>query len=203
MKIENEKIILLHPGKTGGTSIEHTLRDKYLTGTKLAARTTDRDVMFGIDRQFRIYLQHADLRLYKILDIPFHEYHTITTVRRPYERILSCYYYNGKSKKHTFEDFIIGHLEANRNHSLKRGYSVSHFSPQYFYAKIDDYTVDHILHQENLNSEAKNIGIEVKYHHSRTTGVKDKNPMDMYNQKTKDIVYNLYEEDFKLFGYQK
>ena len=203
MKIENKKIILLHPGKTGGTSLEHTLRDTYLPDKKLIAKVADRDIMFGLDKEYRIYLQHADLRLYKILDIPFDKYQTITTVRRPYERILSCYYYNGKSKKHTFEEFVTHHLEEHRNVNMRKRFSVSHFSPQHFYTNLDSYKVDHVLRQENLNDEAKDIGIKVKYKHSKTISTKNINPMDMYNNKTKDIVYNLYKEDFELFGYEK
>lgn len=203
MKIDSQKIILLHPGKTGGTSLEHTLRDTYMSGKKLVAKQTDRDLMFGIDRQYNVYLQHADLRLYNILKIPFREYKTITTVRRPYERILSCYYYNGKSKHYSFEDFVVKHLESHKRASDKRNYSISHFSQQYFFAKLDDYEVDHVLHQENLNEEAKQIGINVKYHYSKTVGVKGKNAMDLYTTKMKDIVYNLYKEDFQLFGYDQ
>ena len=38
MKLDKQKIILLHPGKTGGTSIEHTLRDLYIPDIKLIAK---------------------------------------------------------------------------------------------------------------------------------------------------------------------
>ena len=203
MKIDSEKIILLHPGKTGGTSLEHTLKDSYLPDIKLIAKNADRDIMFGLDKEYGLYLQHADLRLYKILNIPYDEYTTIATVRRPYERILSCYYYNGKSKKFSFEDFVVNHLESHIRPNFRRQYSVSHFSPQHFYTNLDSYKVDHILRQENLNDEAKDIGIKVKYKHSKTISTKNINPMDMYNNKTKDIVYNLYKEDFELFGYEK
>ena len=203
MKIDSEKIILLHPGKTGGTSLEHTLRDMYLSGKKLVAKETDRDLMFGLDRKYHVYLQHADLRLYKILNIPFTEYKTITTVRRPYERILSCYYYNGKATRYNFEEFVLKHLEKHKLASNVKKYSMGHFSPQHFFARIDDYKVDHVLHKENLNEEAKEIGIDVKYNYSKTGGMKNINPMDLYTEKMKDVVYNLYEEDFQLFGYDK
>lgn len=200
MKIDNAKIILLHPGKTGGTSIEHTLRDIYLPETQLNSRDGNRDIMFGLDKQYNCYLQHADLRLYDILTIPYKDYKTICTVRRPYERILSCYYYNAKNKTDDFSTFITKKLPDMFNSINSQKYSKTHFSPQYTFFK----NVDHIIKLENFTDDCKNAGLEVKYHYSKTAGMKDhKNPMDMYNQKMKDIVYDLYKEDFEMLGYER
>lgn len=74
MRIESEKIILLHPGKTGGTSVEHSLKEKYLSTKKLNAKQADFDLMFGFSKKDNLYLQHADLRFYKKKDIDFKEY---------------------------------------------------------------------------------------------------------------------------------
>jgi hypothetical protein len=204
MKIDKENIILLHPGKTGGTSIEHTFRVDYLNISHLNSRDGNRDIMFGLDPEYRIYLQHADIRFYNLLNIPLYNYKVYTTVRRPYERILSCYYYNGKSTKYSFDEFVENHLEGNLNNNLEKPYAVSHFAPQWLFAKWEDYMVNAVIHQENLNEEALKLGIKVKFHHSKTTALLDNvDRMSAYTQKTKDIVYNLYKEDFKLFGYSK
>lgn len=207
MKIDSAKIILLHPGKTGGTSIEHTLRDMYFPKKKLIARESDRDLMFGFDKELKIYLQHACLTTYKRLEIPINEYKTIATIRRPYERILSCYFYNGKSKNFTFEEFVTKDLERCYTVNIEKSYAVNHFSPQYYYTNYnisENYTVDHIIKLENFKEDCKSAGIDVQYHYSRTAGTqKYKNYMDAYNQKTKDIVYSLYKDDFLLLGYNK
>ena len=134
MKIDDQKIILLHPGKTGGTSIEHTLRDLYLPGFKLNARETNREIMFGFDKEYSCFLQHADLRLYSILKIPYKDYKTICTVRNPYTRLLSCYYYNGKNKHSDFETFVMDHLPNILRPSRKSEYLLGHFVPQHNYA---------------------------------------------------------------------
>ena len=199
MKIDSAKIILLHPGKTGGTSIEHTLRDIYLPGKKLIAKEQDRDIMFGLDKQYNCYLQHADLRLYDILTIPYKDYQTICTVRRPYERILSCYYYNAKNKTDDFRTFITKKLPEMFNSISSQKYSKTHFSPQYTFFK----NVDYIVKLENFTDDCKKAGIEVKYHYSKTIGMKQHdNPMDIYDKEMKDIVYQLYKEDFRLLGYK-
>lgn len=204
MKIETPKIILFHPGKTGGTSIEHTLKNLYLPEVNLIAKEQNREIMFGMDKEYKCYLQHGDIRLYEKMNIPYQTYKTITTVRRPYERILSCYFYNGKSKRFTFEEFITKELEKCFNSSISRGYSVSHFSPQYTFAYHESYEVDHIIYLENFKDDCAKAGLDVKYHYSKTAGPKQySNYMDAYNQKTKDIVYSIYKEDFKLYGYEK
>jgi hypothetical protein len=203
MKLDKPKIILLHPGKTGGTSIEHTLKDKYLGHNfKLDSRKADRNIMFGLDRELHLYLQHADLRVYDHLNIDYTPYTTITTIRRPYERILSCYYYNGKSTKHTFEDFITNYLSQCHIHNHHM--STSHFSSQYPYTSHNSYKVNYIIQLENFNQDCAKAGLDVTYHYSQTAATKDlKSYMDLYNQRTKDIVYNLYKEDFKTFGYKR
>lgn len=201
MKIENEKILLLHPGKTGGTSIEHTLRDLYLPEDyELRSKTADRKVLFGFDKQYRAYLQHADLRLLKIMGISIEDYKTICTVRRPYERLVSCYYYNGAATRHDFETFVTDVLPKKVNHACDAEYSVSHFCPQHFYGD----GVDHIIQLENFEEDCAKVDLKVSYHYSKTEGAtKHEDRMSLYTPKLKEIVYALYREDFKLFGYKK
>lgn len=202
MIIESQKIILLHPGKTGGTSVEHTLKDLFLKRKKLIAKEEDLDMMFGLSKKYNLFLQHADLRFYKnILNTNFNNYKTITTVRNPYDRLVSCYYYNGKDKKFTFEDFILNHLEAHIEANNKKGYGFNHFAPQINFCKIDDYVVNHIIRLENFTNDLKEINIDVKYNYSKTISRK-KGYKDYYNQNTKDIVYQLYKEDFEYLNYE-
>ena len=200
MKIDDQKIILLHPGKTGGTSIEHTLRDLYLPGLKLEPKVSDRKIMFGFDKEHQCYLQHADLRLYSILGIPYKEYKTICTVRNPYTRLLSCYYYNGKNNQFEFEDFVLNRIPNMFTNMNTAKYSSGHFFPQYYHAN----DVNEIIKLENFNSDCKKVGLDVKYHYSKTTGMKKHTkPMDAYTTKMKDIIYSLYKEDFRLLDYKR
>ena len=200
MIIESQKIILLHPGKTGGTSVEHSLKDLFLKTEKLIANEEDLKIMFGFSQKYKFYLQHADLRFYKNqLNTKLENYKTITTVRNPYDRLVSCYYYNGKSKLFSFEEFITDHLEK---HILcNKSYSVNHFSPQIYFCKINDYTVNHIIKLENFKKDLEETGINVSYHYSKTLS-RDKDYQKYYNQKTKDLVYQLYKEDFEYLNYE-
>lgn len=207
MKIENTSppIIFLHPGKTGGTSIEHTFKELYFPKEfELVSKQENFELMFGLSKEYKIYLQHADLRLYKMLNIDLEKYKTITTVRRPYERILSCYYYNAKDKLFSFEEFVCDHLEKLLDLNINKGYYANHFCPQIFYVKIDDYNVDHIIKLENFKEDCEEISLNVVFNYSQTSGTKKYiNYLDAYNQKTKDIVYSLYKEDFEELDYDK
>jgi hypothetical protein len=195
MKIENEKIIFLHPGKTGGTSIEFALRDCYLPGYKFNSKVPDYNVMFGYDKLNKIYLQHANVSIYEKFNIEYRNYNVAVSVRRPYERILSCYFYNGKDKLYNFETFVASKLEK-----ISRNKILNHFSPQHTYFKNQF----HVIKLENFDQDTMSFGIHVRYHHSKTIGTKKiHNRMSMYNQRTKDIIYNIYKEDFLLFGYKK
>lgn len=203
MFIKSQKIILLHPGKTGGTSIEHTLKDLFLKDQKLKPQEENLDLMFGLSKKYNIFLQHADLSFYKnILKINLSDYKTITTVRNPYDRLVSCYYYNGKAQKFTFEDFISNHLEAHMEANNKKEYGVNHFAPQINFCTINDYEVNHIIKLENFNNDLKNVGIDVKFRYSKTASRK-KDYENYFNKKTKDLVYQLYKEDFQYLGYEK
>lgn len=202
MIIESEKIILLHPGKTGGTSVEHTLNKSFLENKKLNAKDDNFEIMFGYSKKYRIYLQHADLRFYKNeLNINLEKYKTITTVRNPYDRLVSCYFYNNKDVRFSFEEFVIDYLE--RHFLANEKYAVNHFCLQKDFCEIDDYKVDHIVKIENFKKDLEEIGINVvDVHHSKTARRK-KGYESYYNKKTKDIVYNLYKEDFEHLGYAK
>lgn len=199
MKIDSENIIFLHPGKTGGTSIEHSLKDMYLRGYKFNSNQPDFKVMFGYDPSRHFFLQHANLSTYKELSIDYKNYKTIVSVRRPYERILSCFFYNAKDKKYTFKKFVEQNLERIANLNI-----INHFTRQSSYFSIDGYNVNNIIRLENISEDSKRIGINVKYHYSKTIaceGMSDR--ISMYDKKTKDIVYEIYKEDFLLFDYKR
>lgn len=204
MIIKNSNIILLHPGKTGGTTLEHTLRDKYMPDVKLdKARIEQLDIMFGMSKKYNFFLQHADLRFFmNELKIDLSSYNTICTVRRPYERLLSCYFYNGKNKLFTFKDFIFKDLPKCIKSNSK--YAVNHFCPQYYYIVHNSYQVNNIIKLENIIEESKQkLDLNIKYHYSKTASAKKySNYLDAYDEEMKQFVYDLYKDDFMLLGYE-
>jgi len=220
MQFDKQKVILLHPGKTGGTSVEAALVKDYLgkdfRSFLQSHQDGDYDLMFGLDCIRNVYLQHACLRLYEIFEVQLGRYDIYCTVRRPYERVLSAYYYNGFSKRMTFEEFVLKKLEAQvKRNYYETGnnvkdypkYHINHFAPQVLYLKRGRRKVTNILRCENLAKDAKTLlGVTLpRNKHAKTVAsTHHKTHMDAYtSKKMKDTVYSLYIEDFKTLGYRR
>ncbi len=220
MRIENKNIIFLHPAKTGGSSIERALAYNFLVDYKFGDwKQADREHLLGMDRNlFRqqkidpsitykggIYLQHIDLKGLSLLEIDYKGYSTCTSVRNPYTRLCSCFFYNAKDRQFkSFEDFVFNGLEQHIEASLENKVALNHFAPQYMYCEdAHGYMVNNVVRQENLNKEVKKLwGIDVTDRIAETSKGRG-NYMDMYSAKTKDVVYNVYKEDFRLLGYSR
>ena len=223
MILEKEKIILLHPGKTGGTSVEAALVSEYMGMTMQnfvrKYNGGDYDLMFGLDKIRNVYLQHGCLRLYEMFEVKMRSYDVYCTVRRPYERVLSAYYYNGFSKRMSFEEFIknkLGPLVRANYYEKTTGsnaitdypkYHINHFAPCVLYTKRNRYKVNNIIKCESLAKDTKALlGVKLPANkHAKTVASEHhKKHMDAYtSKKMKDTVYALYQEDFKTFGYRK
>lgn len=208
MLLENENIIFLHPGKTGGTSVEYSLINKftnYLRYRPLGqyAKICNYDIMYGWSKKHKIYLQHADIRFYKSLNFRLSDYTVITSVRRPYERVLSAYYYNGWTNKMDFNDFVQNKLETAVMQNKDK--AVNHFCPLHFYIQNGAYVVNYLIRLEHIEEDCKSINLNlVKNHHAKTKASDEfQDYMSAYTPKSKGIVYGLYKEDFKLLGYKK
>ena len=219
MQLDEQKIILLHPGKTGGSSVEAALVKAYLgldyTKFLRQHKYGDFDLMFGLDSIRNIYLQHADLRLFEMFEVPVRKYDVYCTVRRPYERVLSAFYYNGFSKRMNFPTFVLEHLEKQvKKNYYESGndmldakkYHINHFAPAMLYIKRNRYKVKNIIKCENLAKDVKaHLGLKLPTtRHAKTVAsTNHKRHIDAYDQKMKDKVYQLYVEDFKTLGYRK
>lgn len=193
----------MHPGKTGGTSIEHILTKKLLRKDymDISPMVTNYDIMYGYCREKKLYLQHADLRFYKLKNINHKNYTKYITIRRPYERILSAYYYNSIDKKYDFNTFVLEHLENRLLINDKRGYCVSHFDLQVnFYEDGMN-----IIKLESINEDCKRYNIEISNRKHCKTKASDiwNDYLDAYTAKTKDYVYGIYKQDFETFDYSK
>lgn len=194
-------ILFLHPGKTGGTSIEHALLAKY-TGIKFTDLNPKKpyyDKLYGFCPKGKIYLHHADLRFLEQEGYLKPEYEKIASVRNPFNRLLSAYYYNSIDKKFTFENFVMNHLQeyVDKNED----YAVNHFCPQMCY--VDSETT--LIHLENIREDCKKLGLEVpvKQHAKTVASKRHKKYLDAYTEDMKKIVTEIYEDDFKNLGYHE
>lgn len=202
MIFHKDKIIFFHPGKTGGTSIEVALTKRNLNKefNQLNARVADYNIMYGFCDRYKIYLHHADIRFYTINNIRINDDYTkITSVRRPYEKVLSAYYYNSWDKRLTFREFVLQKLEKILNKNER--FAINHFCPQIYYVG-QGYN---IIQLENITTDCNSLGIQIsaKKHAQTKANQVYNNYLNAYDAKMKDLVYNLYKEDFQTFGYNQ
>ncbi len=220
MQFDQQKTILLHPGKTGGSSVEAALVKAYLKtdySTFLRQhKYGDFDLMFGLDSIRNVYLQHGCLRLFELFDVPMRKFDVYCTVRRPYERVLSAFYYNGFSKRMNFPTFVnsgeltrqvkMNYYESGNIMLDSKKYHINHFAPCMLYLKRNRFKVENIIKCENLARDTKkHLGLTLPTtRHAKTVASTNHGKhIDAYSQKMKDKVYQLYVEDFKTLGYKK
>lgn len=178
--MKNKQIIFIHIPKTGGTTIQHALDIRGCNHIDRYKYTDDSNKYF------------------------------FTFVRNPWDRLVSAYTYlksdtcNNGDKKHgaqlpnTFDGFVT-QLLLNKTTWLKK----LHFRPMMHFI-CDINSINFIGRfetlQQDFNNMCDSIGIQrsVLLHKNES----DHNHYTTYyNDKTRDIVSNLYEQDIKNFNY--
>lgn len=213
MVFEDKKILLFHPGKCAGTSIEMALVKEYLNTQhhKLGpVKTIRKDILYGWVPEDRLFLQHCDIQyLLSHTDIDPTKYTSYCFVRNPYHRLLSAYYYN-MIEKNTGMDFTTFIKDPNgllHRYNLNNEYTVNHFGPLNKFTHHKDYTVDNIGKVENIEQDFKKFFPNLTLPKNKAAKTKTSeiynDYMDAYTEETKEIVYNLFKDDFILYGYSK
>lgn len=216
--IHSLKAVFIHIPKAGGTSIETCLCDFPLFRHKLINKYNwygnikNDDIKYELDHSTMAYLKN-NCKYYN------QNYFKFSVVRNPYARLVSeyhyCKYQYSRYIKNldSFKDFIyeikskFKYIIQNKE---KDHLYVSHYLPQYLfthnYRKVS--IVDKVYKLENIKEDwkdiCKNLNIEkdlVKV--EKYSSKHEYNYLDYYNQELKDIVYDLYKDDFIIFNYNK
>ena len=197
MIFQREKIAIFHPGKCGGTTIEHLFLQE-LRQTTLSrllkqpcfSQKNNKDLtpeylqkriqimvgfihkMYAVNGIFNIYLQHADiaatLRLHDKLTID--NLFKITFVRNPFPRILSAYYYNMWDRKLSFRQFVLDILPQKQ--PINSGYTRNHFGNLHHYTHLNGRLyVDFVGKLENIAADVASLnaqlGLSLDLQHER------------------------------------
>jgi hypothetical protein len=139
--------------------------------------------------------------------------YVFTIVRNPYDRVVSAYYYlrrgggshddvkDGREYCHRkFPEFIKQDLKRASKKQI-------HFKPMHYWV-YDRCQVKatHIAKMENIKRDLIKIAEELKLpipdpipHANRTVHPESE---ELYTKELREIVYNIYKKDFKLFGYE-
>jgi hypothetical protein len=181
-------------------------------GTAVENAGMEHNILWG--RFHKEYGWHH--RTFDTVDIKLKEkYDWFVIVRNPYDRILSEYYCkwggvgnwdNGTFVHDTAEqmsEFLIKRILERNNASFK---SKSHYIEQSKY--IDQTTKIHILHFENLEEEFNKLmkSYQMSYIRLKKTNQKPNNvkySIKDFSKKLIDVINNVYDKDFTIFGYDK
>ena len=216
--IHSLKAIFIHIPKAGGTSIENLICDFPLYRYKLVNKYNwygnikNDHIKYELDHSTMAYLKNNC----KYFD---NTYFSFSVVRNPYARLVSEYHYcKFKYSRYiknlnNFKEFVF-EIKDKFNDILKEKEKnhlyVSHYLPQYIfthnYRKLQ--IVDKVYKLENLKNDwieiCKKLNIEkelIKIEKNSTDF--SYNYEDYYTEELKEIVYELYKDDFEIFSYDK
>ena len=184
-KIINDQYIFCHIPKTAGTSIKKALNLK----------------VFGNGKSHGIELSHF------IFDRKNSNCFSFAFVRNPYKRFLSAYFFlvgGGLGLKQQVEkDKFIGNSDIDEfiKTKLKNSLEQEHLTPQHHFIPDGvDYLGKVENMQEDFNEICKVIGLDpIQLPYENRT---PKYEYELTNEQ-KDIIYEIYKEDFIRFGYEK
>jgi len=212
----NKKILFIHIPKTGGCSIEFLILDHYYS---LIDKTEDLE-----DRKVKIkkhlshdgqWTQHFSLieNIEKFNIVCTEDFFKFAFVRNPWDRALSEYFYVKKMgclchrdeiRNLTFEQYLLQDFDCSwRNHIATQASFIKNKKGEIdinFLGRFEDFESDC---QKAFNELSISLVKKIPhFNFTRTLAQKRKKPYWLfYNQLTKKIVKERYEEDIDLFKY--
>lgn len=146
------------------------------------------------------------------------KYMLFTVIRNPWDRFASAFYYSSMDKSYWHDninnvsphpDYLtLKNLEFNeaiRKYYNKEIKLVSqHFRPMLFYLNADLSKFDLIIRYENLSEDINNLLQKLNLHKEIQVVNSSNRRQDyrlLYEEDTKQMIYELYKDDIETFGY--
>lgn len=200
---DDKKILFIHIPKTGGTTIE-----QHMNAINNPKKGYKRD-------KNNKAMQHLTMTEYNKLfnDYRFDNYHKFTIIRNPYDRMVSEYYWTdlpiGYKDKRSFDYFLMAVSDIVINKNYNYTFLHDHFIPQKEFVadENNNIIVDKIFKFEEFNETIEflkvyypNINPNIN---NKIKTAKGKNARITLNETQKNIIYELYTNDFILLGYDR
>jgi hypothetical protein len=203
-----KKFVFVHVYKCAGTSV-NTVCGRYATGLNPPQRAINRvsRKLSGrlVFQKFKQPLnQHANAQDYKdFLGDAWGDYYSFAFVRNPYDWQISLYEFARQTPSHPQH---VLHLNMAFDEYISWRCSEEHKLQKSFVCDQDgDCIVDFVGKFENLASDfaraAEDIGIVATLPH-RNKSIRS-SVHDYYSDKTQRLVADTFDEDFRMFGYDK
>ena len=206
---KNKNILFIHIPKTGGTSIENFFFEKFNVIPCFQSLYSDGQVL----KEIPYSLQHSTFNDIKInnkyFNINFNNLTIISSVRNPYDRIISHLFFKKLIKKDENPKIVEQLLE---NLLIRKNYFKydNHITPQYIFIINKNIILKKciILKMENLQSNMNRIGyndfnffenVSNQYEYNNIHNIKY---FKYLNDKSINLINNFYKYDFLIFNYK-
>lgn len=203
------KLLFIHVPKNAGTSIERAVFKDCDFNSQF-----DYKYLRGYSAEHKINLQHAtieELLQYNfITEATLIDYNSFATVRNPFSRSISSYFWLLKDLKieESFKNFLLQQGEfSDINLSRKDILVKDHmYTQSKFVMHNNSIGVKQLLRFENLpksfNDYTRNLGInnELKSHYKKNKK-KKLDVIKLLNKENIGLIQKRYEEDFVNFDY--
>ena len=220
------KVILVHIPKTGGTSIEVAIHTHYYRYGYGVIFTNEKNKinqiryenlkkvceMRSLDVTKSYALQHFTSNEYKIIlgDDTFNEYFKFAICRNPYDRIVSEFFWCqipkiGNRHGQSFDDY----LQYVQKCVLDRNYYETvyhdHFMPQheFIYDEKNNLQIDRLFKYENFDEVENFLKEELNVTNIQHLNKRSNNKKIELTDKQKELIYEIYKNDFILLNYKK
>lgn len=221
--VEHRPLKYIHITKCGGTTIEElgqTLNQNWgIYDMEI------KEAVKGLDIRYGNYW-HVPPRYFKesyLRDILAHQ-NIFVSVRNPYSRVVSEYYYflsgpknRETSTKSEFNSWIKMRLISLRNEintKQKKGQIIDgHWVPQYLFVMDKNNKLivqeDHIIHLERINEEFTelmrryNIHLNIYEYKIQNENSNKKHSVSDLTPENIQLINQIYAKDFQYFGYEK
>lgn len=184
-KNNDVKTLFIHIPKTGGTSVEKYLRNKFNKDSLLSFRFTTNKISSARHPIFE-EIKKSNLKLDEIM--------ILSIVRNPYEKIMSNLFYNNLIMKESTKDEVYSIIKDK----------INSYIPQYKYLTDNNELIKNLilLRTEYLKSMMIKLGYtDFDLHENSNKNIV--NYYDYLNQESINLINEVYSKDFELFGYPK
>lgn len=208
MIFHSDRTIFFHPGKTAGTAVEAAFG---YTNQTHDPDVRNIEIFKGWDPQHDLFLQHATARFMKenMDAATWNGYFRFATVRNPFDRLVSVYYFDLRYYRTpfgTFSDFILGLPRTLANETRSSG---RHHLPMVDYCFIDGASViDERVRFEHFATDMKKIEervgrpLTLNWINTATSPDRPKLPAsEIYTPAMVRVMREVYADDFEAFGY--
>jgi len=202
MIYHKHKFIFVHVPKCGGTAIEKFFLEKENISLNWRVRAPLNHLPAEHKKEYMLH-QGTHFSLGKFPKDWREEYFSFSFVRNPWSKMVSCYKYFAHTPKDiSFEEYIIRFGNQEEYYTHKNPFKRVHFSEQYKFVKGCNFIGRFENLQDDFNKACEHINIKAEQLPKENISKNRTHYTEYYNTKTKDIVFNKYEKDIKLFKYE-